>query len=409
MVIPALARRPDVASFLNRPRVGPVVAFVGLGILTSLLESLVIRQGGEATLPLSDVRVVLGRVLFALLWFGSVLWAIRPGVRSTAEQVLLGLSGLAIAVFVIWADRPSTVLLVLPIVARYFLLFRPTLMFFGALLVLSVLLEVGLSPSLPAGDPQLLVLVILTLTQAGFGYAAFEYMLRNEEQKLVLSWAYQEVRASQNAQVQQVLLEERTTISRELHDSLGHELAAIRLEIQRARRLEQKSVDASAPVLAALDSAMLRSSVAQERLQEVVFALKPAQLDGTLFQALGELVKNWPERISLHLPPSEPALPVATTLVLFRAVQEAMTNAHKYAPGQPVAITLEHAQQTLSLTITNRQLTPLATRPAVQSSRTGTGLRTMQERLALLGGSASSEATEDVFTLRVALPFGKGA
>lgn len=406
MTARAYLNRPEVRAFLHRPRVTPIVLFAGLGVLTTFLRSLVISPVDTSTLPLLDAGHVLLRLLVAGLGFAAVLWAIRPGQRGRPEIVLLLLATLVFSVLVVWADRPAAVLMVTPIVARYWLTLRQTLGLFAALFVGSLLTYILIPPLPTFTSPDewsgLLGLMVVTLTQGGFTYAAFEFMIQNEEKQEALRRAYRELHAYQALELQHAALEERAHLSRELHDTLGHQLTALRLEAQRVRKLQQRAGGTDPRITVSLDNVMARSGEALEQLQEVVSTLKAPQLDGTLYQALRDLAQTWPDPVTLTLEGEEPALPSSHKLALYRGLQEALTNAHKHAPDQPVAARLSHDRRDLRLSVRNPRCPAHAGWTAYP--RGGAGLAGLRSRLEALGGSLQVTQDEEVFELCLTLP-----
>lgn len=402
--------RLDVRTFLNRPRVTPIVIFTGLGILVTLLRSLVINPDDLGSLPLLSPAEALLRLAVALLWFAAVLWAIRPGELSRAEQVLLVLGTLAFSVLVVWGDRPAAALMVTPIVARYWLSLRQTLWLFAALFVSSLLIYVLIPPMGNLDGIQqwlgLLGLAVVTLTQAGFTYAAFELTLWGAGQRADLRRAYQELRAYRALELQHASLEERAHLSRELHDTLGHQLTALRLDAQRARKLQQKAGGLDPQVAGALDNVMARSGEALEQLQDVVSTLQVPQLDGTLYQALRDLAQTWPAQVHLTLEGEEPELSSTHQLALYRGLQETLTNALKHAPEQPATARLYHEGAWLHLSVRNG-LSPalpgeLETRQPPR--RGGLGLDGLRSRFEALGGSVQATRKQEVFEVCLTLP-----
>jgi signal transduction histidine kinase len=88
-------------------------------------------------------------------------------------------------------------------------------------------------------------------------------------------------------------------------------------------------------------------------------------------------------------PPRE--LPVRLTQVIVRCAQEALTNAHKYAPGAPVRIHLEHLEHLPEETVLEvvNSAPPAGSRP-LAGAGSGMGLVGMRERLDLVGGTVTA-------------------
>lgn len=399
--------RPEVQAYLNRPRVKPILIFAGLGLLTSFVRTLVIDPAGGTTLPIFNVADVLLRLSIAALWFLGILVAIRPGKHTLAENLVWTVLSLGVAFLLTWADRPAAALMIIPVVARYWLSMRQAVALLLALLAVTVLMYVMIPPVPSFGDPEewagLVILVVVTVSQGAFTYAAFELLVQNEMKEQDLNAANRELRETQAVQLQSAALEERTFISRELHDTIGHELAALRLEVQRARKLETKTTTPSPLVLEALDGAMTRSGKALEQLQLVVSALRTPQLDGTLFDALGDLIQAWPNDTRLRLNTPEPPLTTHQKLAFYRGVQEALTNAYKHAVGQTAQIEVSQSQGQLHIVVCNStggNLQPAA----VRQRSGGTGLAQLASRFQDLGGQVQVRNQEEGFTVWMSLP-----
>jgi signal transduction histidine kinase len=80
----------------------------------------------------------------------------------------------------------------------------------------------------------------------------------------------------------------------------------------------------------------------------------------------------------------------------YRIVQEALTNALRHAPDDPVELTVVQTEDSLDIQVANAT--------AVDMFREGRGLTGMKERAADLGGSADAKAREGRFTLTARLP-----
>jgi signal transduction histidine kinase len=73
-------------------------------------------------------------------------------------------------------------------------------------------------------------------------------------------------------------------------------------------------------------------------------------------------------------------------LTAYRTAQEALTNARKHAPGQPVSVTLGYPADALTLEVSNPLPMPGAARPLTDTGL-GYGLTGLRERAALAGGT----------------------
>jgi signal transduction histidine kinase len=88
----------------------------------------------------------------------------------------------------------------------------------------------------------------------------------------------------------------------------------------------------------------------------------------------------------------------AVGLCCYRVVQEALTNAARHAPGQPVEIAVEYATDSVVVAARNSA----DVRPAAEG--TGLGLLGMRERVAALGGTLQIRQDPGTFSLRAVIP-----
>jgi signal transduction histidine kinase len=185
---------------------------------------------------------------------------------------------------------------------------------------------------------------------------------------------------------------ERLRISRELHDVVGHHLAALSVNLQLAAHLVEGP--AAEPVRAAhLVAKLLLSEV-----REVVGALRnPRQTD--LRRAFELLTGGVMEpRVHLDLPDELDRVDPACALVFFRCVQEAVTNAIRHSGARNLWVELQQSGTGWDILVRDDG------RGAV-SIVTGNGLQGMAERLHEVGGSLKLESHAGKgFTLRAFIP-----
>jgi len=89
---------------------------------------------------------------------------------------------------------------------------------------------------------------------------------------------------------------------------------------------------------------------------------------------------------------------------LFRAAQEALSNARKHAPGAPVTVRLDFADAATVLTVTNGPRPDGTPTGPLSTTGGGFGLRGMRERIELVGGELSAAALDTGWTVRAAVP-----
>ncbi|GGM91515.1 sensor histidine kinase [Thermus composti] len=136
--------------------------------------------------------------------------------------------------------------------------------------------------------------------------------------------------------------EERTRIAREIHDGLAQSLAFMALKLDLVERLLSKDREAALRALAEVRET-LRAQIREVRRS--IFALRPIDLERYGFlESLRRYAQAFAEqagfRVALSLPEAV-GLSQASELVLFRVLQEALTNAAKHARPTRVEVVLE--------------------------------------------------------------------
>jgi signal transduction histidine kinase len=245
--------------------------------------------------------------------------------------------------------------------------------------------------------------------EVGAGYAAgyvfivaFTRIAQSEEQaRRELERAHRQLADYANQVERLATMRERNRLAREVHDSLGHYLTALNVQLEIASKLMEtnparaREATAQAKQLASEGLAEVRRSVA---------ALRPSPLDDApLPQAIRNLVD---ETRRANLAVSFEQTGVARSLspevetVLYRAAQEALTNVRKHARASAVEVRLIFESDTARLCVRDNGV-------GRQEARDGVGLSGLRERVAAVGGQMRAENYPDGgFVVEVTLPCG---
>jgi two-component system sensor histidine kinase UhpB len=181
---------------------------------------------------------------------------------------------------------------------------------------------------------------------------------------------------------------ERKTLARDLHDELGQYVNAIKLDAVSIREAA-----ADRPVIREIARVVIANvDRVYEVLRGLIRQLRPVGLDELgLVAALENCVNEWRSRlpgaqIEMLCGAELDALDESRALVLFRLVQEALTNVARHSSATRVKIQIGRAASALGIDISiidNGCGADLGVR------RNGLGLIGMRERVAALGGSIS--------------------
>ncbi|MEU3570797.1 histidine kinase [Kitasatospora sp. NPDC036755] len=204
---------------------------------------------------------------------------------------------------------------------------------------------------------------------------------------------------------------ERNRLARELHDSIGHALTVTVLQAGAAREVGDPAF-----VAKALEVIEETGRQAMEDLERTLVLLResPVGSNGPATEQPGidqlpglfdtARAAGGPVEARVEVPSG--TLPGVLSRESYRIVQEAVTNALKYAPGEPLDIRIAVRDGRLELRCANRL--PGSARSAAGPARPpaggtgrgstgkgGKGLRGIRERATLLGGEATAGPVRD--------------
>jgi two-component system, NarL family, sensor kinase len=198
--------------------------------------------------------------------------------------------------------------------------------------------------------------------------------------------------------------EERRRLRRDLHDGLGPTLTAVTLKADAARSLLDTAPDRADALLAELRG---DAKQAIGDLRRVIYDLRPAALDELgLLGALGEQVDRFARQglsITLQAPPALPVLPAAVEVAAYRIITEALTNIARHAQAHQVTVTVA-IDGDLCLGVQDDGTASTANGGGWRPS---TGLQSMAERAAEVGGTLQAGPTPTGGRVRVSLPLGR--
>src|SRR5262245_24116512 len=220
------------------------------------------------------------------------------------------------------------------------------------------------------------------LRNGGTFLVALIFVIRAERARAAVDEANRKLRDYAAQSEELATVRERNRIAREIHDGLGHYLTTIYMQIQAARSIF--ATDAAR----ALDTLAKAQQLAHEALGDVrrsVAALRVAPEERQpLPAALAELVeaaRTADQHITLNVMGVARSLDPPEEQALYRAAQEGLTNARKYADAPNVALTLDFGDPNrVRLTVTDDGRGASATDG-------GFGLIGLRERVQLVGGS----------------------
>jgi signal transduction histidine kinase len=195
------------------------------------------------------------------------------------------------------------------------------------------------------------------------------------------------------AEAQRAALAERARIARDLHDVLAHSLAAVSVNLQAAEGLLGAStLPADNPELAkAIECIGRAGTLTREGLaaaRRAVLALRDdaASLPDQLSSLVGQYGADGDMAVDLVVIGVARPVSAQADVAVYRTAQEALTNARKHAPGEPVTLRLGYGPDEVTLSVVNPIPPQRASGPLADTGGSF-GLVGLRERAALAGGT----------------------
>lgn len=235
------------------------------------------------------------------------------------------------------------------------------------------------------------------------GLTRHNFLERAEQAEHMLA----ETRRAREAETQAAALAERARIARDIHDVLAHSLAAVSVNLQAAEGLlGAAALPADNPELAKAIGCIGRAgTLTREGLAAARRAVMALREDAApLREQLSSLVSQYDAAgdtvVDFKVTGEVRPLSEQASLTAYRTAQEALTNARKHAPGQPVTLSLGFEAADITVSVVS-PLPPAGAEGPLAAAGAGYGLTGLTERAALLGGTL--EAGPAAGNWRVAL------
>lgn len=244
--------------------------------------------------------------------------------------------------------------------------------------------------------------LLVTLNIVAFTWALFTYVVymtnkqRNIEEELrMMDRANLELKSYIEVAEENAEIRERKRISREIHDTLGHALTGISAGIDAVLVLVDMDKESAKKQLHNL-SEIVRQGIVDVRRS--LNKMRPGALEElTLKASLQALIKPYTKianlTIDLDYQWGEVDFEKTTEIVIFRAIEEAITNSIRHGQAQHIWLKLTHDETHYYVDISDNGR-------GCQNIKYGFGLTQMQERLATIGGKVSYQG-DDGFKIKI--------
>jgi PAS domain S-box-containing protein len=202
--------------------------------------------------------------------------------------------------------------------------------------------------------------------------------------------------------------DERRRLARDLHDSLGQILTAVKMNLSYLSRetnlLDERGRNAVGESKDLIDSCL-------KEVRTLSHLLHPPMLDEVgLLPAIRWFVTGFSQRsgieVTLQLPATLRRLPVEAEIAVFRAVQESLTNVHRHSgsPTATVRLAAQNGEIQLQVTDEGCGIAPQKLAARNENSMIGIGILGMRERMRQLGGQMEISSANKGTSVYVSLP-----
>jgi signal transduction histidine kinase len=357
------------------------------------------------------------RRLIPIAALAIALVAVLTQPSSAIEMLVAAVPVLA---FAVWAYVPRTPLLGLSIAVVVAVVIAQRsgelepIMFEVSLLAFVVgHWAPSLRSAVPLGALAVLTPVLVALAQdrsevavaiwilgIGFPWAMARVLVRQEQLAAQLEGTRRELTEHER-------LAERRQIARDVHDFVGHGLAAVMLQITSARHVLRRDPEAAEDALRSAEEVGRRS---MQELRRTVALLRSDNETGVPpplpsveeIPALVEQARTGGLDVELRMPNDVSRIPPGVGVAVYRISQEALANAARHAPRARTVLGLELTDGTVSIAAETRG--PIAAAPATELERPRFGLVGMQERATALGGEFAAGPTPEGWRVTCRLP-----
>ncbi|MEJ7774731.1 MAG: histidine kinase [Nocardioidaceae bacterium] len=208
---------------------------------------------------------------------------------------------------------------------------------------------------------------------------------------------------------EQAVSEERRRIARDVHDLVGHGLAAMMLQVTSARHVLRRDADAADEALEAAEEVgrqsmgELRRTVSLLRDGDSATAAPPPGI--SQLGALVDSARAGGLRVDHDAYGDHDRVDTVQGLAVYRVVQESLSNASRHAPRAATVVTTTVTDVEVELSVVTSG--PVQPQDA-DADRPRYGLRGMRERIDAVGGGFSAGPTSDGWAVHCTVPLAAG-
>lgn len=177
-----------------------------------------------------------------------------------------------------------------------------------------------------------------------------------------------------------LVVEERNRITRDIHDSLGHSMTALIMQLQMA---EHYFKDDNYKAKSLLKNSIETAKNSLSEIREVVETLKGANVaissKETIKRLIDDFSKNTGAVIKLNVTDETDVYDKRANADLYRIIQEAMTNAIRHGKASIICVNLDYTNESISFSVKDNGVGP-------NILKEGYGLKGIRERVEAYNG-----------------------
>jgi two-component system, NarL family, sensor kinase len=200
--------------------------------------------------------------------------------------------------------------------------------------------------------------------------------------------------------------EERRRIARELHDTTAQKFVALHMNLTRLKGL---CADSNQEAEGVIDDSLCLAEESARELRTLSYLLHPPTLDDMgLISAIRWYARGFAQRsgiqVQLDLSPDLGRLPRDIETMMFRVVQEGLTNVHRHSGSAKAGIRLTADAEQVTLELSDQGRGMPSNLQGATAAELGVGIAGMRERARQLGGQLQIVSGQDGTILRVLQP-----
>ncbi|MEL6259472.1 MAG: sensor histidine kinase [Cyanobacteria bacterium J06626_6] len=251
-----------------------------------------------------------------------------------------------------------------------------------------------------------LITLLFTLLLARAMSQAIQSQQKLSDLLTSLETSHRQLKQYSNRVAELAATEERNRLARDIHDSLGHHLAAINIQLEKANAYRQRDPQRA---YEAVNYAQRTVQDALKDVRESVNSLRKEEETFSFQDSLWALIRRMHHSelsIALNQRGNSSRYSRLKLMTLYRVVQEGLTNVHKHANASQVEVAINFGPDAAQLKLTDNGSgfdVAVWEKHAHQDQATQ-GLTGLQERLSLVGGTFNITSEPSGTTLTSAIP-----